>query len=219
MNKNLKFIIYCVCFVAFILLAVWGYDYLSNNYYDSDTNQDNIQNSGDADLTEISEDSELNNSENQEQNDEHNQDSDVDSSVKAIDFEVLNRDGEVVKLSDFYGKPIVVNFWATWCGPCSVELPDFEEAYKKYAGEVEFLMVNLTDGYSDTISSVEKFVADNDYDFPVYFDTTYSASDAYEVYSIPQTIFIDKDANIVASYIGTINENVLESNILQIDKK
>ena len=213
MNKNLKFVIYCVCFVAFILLAVYGYDYLSENYYDSGTNQDNIQNSEGADLIGISGDSELNNSENQEQNEEPNQDSDVDTLVKAIDFEVLNRDGEVVKLSDFYGKPIVVNFWATWCGPCRVELSDFEEAYRTYGDEVEFLMVNLTDGHSDTISSVEKFVADNDYEFPVYFDTQYSASDAYEVYSIPQTVFIDKDANIVASYIGTINGQILENNI------
>lgn len=209
MNKNLKFIIYCVCFVAFILLAVWGYDYLSNNYYNSDANQDNIQNSGDADFVEYSGDGEAN---------DNNTDGN-DATVKAIDFEVLNREGKVVKLSDFYGKPIVVNFWATWCGPCKVELPDFEEAYRTYGDEVEFLMVNLTDGYSDTVSSVEKFVKDNDYDFPVYFDTQYSASDAYGVYSIPQTVFIDKDANIVASYIGTINANILEKNILLIDKK
>ena len=135
---------------------------------------------------------------------------------KASDFYVLNSDIEQVKLSDFFGKPIVVNFWTTWCAPCKGELPYFENAYKKYGENVEFLMVNLTDGRSETITRVQDFMKENGYEFPVYFDTEFSASYVYEIYSIPQTLFIDKNGNIVNSYIGAISENTLEKNIEKI---
>ena len=173
-----------------------------------------VQNSAEYEIEDTSGEYEENNS--HEMKDE----SEINENVfPAIDFEVLDRNGNVVKLSDFYGKPIVINFWATWCGPCQAELPDFEEVYNQYGEEVEFLMVNLTDGHTDTVSSVEKFVSEKQYEFPVYFDTEYSASDAYEVYSIPQTVFIDRNANIVASYIGMINKNILETNIdLTVEK-
>ena len=139
--------------------------------------------------------------------------------MKTIDFEVLNSNKEKVKLSEFYGKPIVVNFWATWCGPCRNELPEFDEAYKKYNRQVEFLMVNLTDGYSETVESVEKFIKDNKYEFPVYFDTEYSASNAYSIYSIPRTLFIDEDGNILSSYVGMMDEELLEKYINRLIKK
>lgn len=133
--------------------------------------------------------------------------------IKAIDFEILNSNKERVSLSDFYGKPIVVNFWATWCGPCKNELPEFESAYKKYNEQVEFLMVNLTDGFSETVEGVEKFIKDNQYEFPLYFDTEYNASNAYSIYSIPRTLFIDKEGNILGSYVGMMNQEILEKYI------
>lgn len=213
MNQKVKFILCCVCFVGFIAIAVLGYNYLSSNYKTDELNGI-VQNSGEYEIEDTSGEYEENNS--HEMKDE----SEINENVfPAIDFEVLDRNGNVVKLSDFYGKPIVINFWATWCGPCQAELPDFEEVYNQYGEEIEFLMVNLTDGYTDTVSSVEKFVSEKQYEFPVYFDTEYSASDAYEVYSIPQTVFIDRNANIVASYIGMINKNILETNIdLTVEK-
>lgn len=133
--------------------------------------------------------------------------------IKAADFSVLNSEGEMVNLSSFFGKPIVVNFWATWCGPCQAELPEFEEAYKKYNGDIEFLMVNLTDGYNDTVDSVKQFVNRNKFEFPLYFDTEYSAANTYSIYSIPQTLFIDKDGNIIKSYKGRISKQALEGYI------
>lgn len=135
---------------------------------------------------------------------------------KANDFEVTNNEGEKVKLSDFFGKPIVVNFWATWCTPCKTELPEFNDSYKKYNEEIEFLMVNLTDGYNETVEGVKEFVNQNNYEFPVYFDTEYSGTNAYRVYSIPRTLFIDKDGNILKSYTGMINKENLEKYIKEI---
>lgn len=135
---------------------------------------------------------------------------------KAIDFDMENSNGEKVNLSDFFGKPIVVNFWATWCGPCQNELPYFEEAYKQYGDEIEFLMVDLVDGYSETAENTKQYVHDNNYTFPLYFDTEYSATNAYELYSIPQTLFIDKEGNIVKKQIGMISENMLKSQIEEL---
>ena len=141
---------------------------------------------------------------------------DSNVNTKAIDFKVLNSKKEKVKLSDFYGKPIVVNFWATWCGPCRYELPDFDEAYKKYNEQIEFLMVNLTDGFSETIEGVEQFINENKYEFPVYFDTEYSAAKAYNIYSIPQTLLIDKEGNILELYMGMMNKETLEKYIIKL---
>ena len=74
-------------------------------------------------------------------------------------------------------------------------------------------MVNLTDGQTDTVESVKEFVEENKYDFPLYFDTEYSASNAYQVYSIPQTLFVDENGNIQNLYIGMIDNRVLEGEI------
>lgn len=133
--------------------------------------------------------------------------------IPAMDFTVYAQDGEPVNLSDFYGKPIVVNFWATWCGPCKSELPAFEKLYNEYGNEITFMMVNLTDGAQETVSGVSDFVTDNGFHFPVYFDTDVDAAMTYSVYSIPATLFIDADGNIVASQLGAMSEDMLRSYI------
>ena len=127
----------------------------------------------------------------------------------AADFTVLDENGDAVSLSSHFGKPLVVNFWATWCGPCRSELPEFDEAAKRYAGTIDFMMVNLTDGYNDTVDSVKAFVQENGYAFPVYFDTQESAAAAYGVYSIPLTVLIRADGTVMQTYTGSMSGDVL----------
>lgn len=130
----------------------------------------------------------------------------------APDFTVLDYEGNEVKLSDFKGKPVVINFWATWCYYCKEEMPDFNEAYKKYP-DVEFLMVNATDGYQETVQTAKKYIEDEGFAFNVYFDTKFEAVNAYYVNGFPATFFIDKNGNLVTYANGMLDHESLEKGI------
>lgn len=130
--------------------------------------------------------------------------------MKAPDFTVLNEEGEEVKLSDYYGKPIVLNFWATWCYYCKEEMPDFEKVYKEHP-EVQFLMVNATDGVRETVEIAKAYIAEKGYTFPVVFDTEQEAVTAYYITGYPTTWFIDKDGYLVTYANGMLSyENLLK---------
>jgi len=139
-----------------------------------------------------------------------------DAVIQADDFTVYDSQMNEVKLSDCFGKPIVINFWASWCGPCKSELPAFNSLYEKYKDDVVFLMINLTDGQSDTESSIKQFVSDNGYSFPVYYDSEYDASNTYGVRSIPETVFIYADGSLYDTRVGAMNETDLENHIKQL---
>ena len=137
---------------------------------------------------------------------------------KALDFEVFSENGESVKLSEKSGKPVVINFWATWCGPCREELPAFENMYKKYQDKVEFMMVNLTDGMREKKEDVKDFITKNNYSFPVYYDTNQNAAYMYNMTSVPVTVFVDADGNIDNYRVGGLRENKLKEYIEQLMK-
>ena len=127
----------------------------------------------------------------------------------AMDFTVYDIDRNPVKLSDFFGKPILINFWATWCPPCKSELPDFDRVYADYGEDVVFMMVNMTDGSRDTVESASAFTADNGYSFPVYYDCDLNAAYTYGASSIPMTVLIGADGNIVGGQVGVLTEEQL----------
>ena len=134
----------------------------------------------------------------------------------APDFTVYDIDGKPVKLSEFEGKPVVLNFWASWCGPCKAEMPDFDETCKNLAGKVEFVMVNITDGTSETVASASGFIADAGYSFPVYYDTDLDAAGTYGISSIPTTFFINAEGKLVAYYTGAMSAATLAQGIMMI---
>ena len=133
--------------------------------------------------------------------------------MQAPDFTVYDIDGSEVTLSDFFGKPIVVNFWASWCGPCKMEMPDFQEKYLELGEEVTFLMVNMTDGSRETVDIASAFIAEQGYTFPVFYDTASSAAITYSVYSLPTTFFIDAQGNAIAQATGAIDAATLQKGI------
>lgn len=122
---------------------------------------------------------------------------------KATNFTVKDKDGNDVELESLFGKPIILNFWATWCPPCCNELPFFQEAYNKYGNEINFLFIASPDGYNETVESIREFMLDEGYDFPVYFDVNYNVYDAYSITSIPQTYFINSEGQIAKVHGGS----------------
>ncbi len=131
----------------------------------------------------------------------------------ATNFTVFDADGNQVSLTDMRGKPVVVNFWASWCPPCKAEMPDFDDMYKKYGDKVVFMMVNMTGSNGETVAKAKSHVANNGYSFPVYFDTNYSAALNYNVVSIPATYLIDAKGNLVGHKMGLVTAAELEEGI------
>ena len=122
----------------------------------------------------------------------------------APDFTVYDADGNGVLLSDYRGKPVVLNFWASWCGPCKQEMPDFQEKYAELGDSVQFLMVNVTDGSRESVDSASAFIEEQGYTFPVFYDTSLEAVTEYGISGIPATFFIDADGVIAAHAVGSI---------------
>ena len=132
--------------------------------------------------------------------------------VPAPDFTVYDEAGNEVRLSDYLGKPVVVNFWASWCGPCRMEMPEFQEKHLELGGEVQFLMINMTGG-RETVETARDFIAGKGYTFPVLYDTEGDAAVTYGAYALPTTYFIDAEGYAIAQARGAINSETLQAGI------
>lgn len=208
MKQYIKLIVIAVVFVVLICGAVLMYNKLSEDY-----ENDIPENHETADTNETVETSDTT-----EQTEPHETDApetepsetDAPAELQIPDFTVLDIDGNTVQLSDFAGKPIIVNFWATWCGPCKNEMPYFQNMYEKYGDSVVFMMVNATDGDRDTVDKVKEYIADNGYTFPVYCDTKLNAITTYGVYAFPSTLLINADGSIYDARVGGVTQVMLE---------
>ena len=138
------------------------------------------------------------------------QDPDV---ILAPDFTVYDKEGNEVRLSQYFGKPIVLNFWASWCGPCQHEMPAFNEKYAELGDDVHFVMVNMTDGGRETVETASAFIEAKGYDFPILFDKTYDAANTYGAYSLPTSFFINAQGHVIAQAVGAIDAATLQKGI------
>ena len=131
----------------------------------------------------------------------------------APDFTAYDLEGNPHKLSDALGKPVILNFWASWCGPCKMEMPDLEKAYQSYGDQITFMMVDLTDGSQETVEKASAYISEQGYTFPVYYDSGLEGAYAYGVMSIPVTYFIDAQGNFQAYYQGAMSADILQQGI------
>lgn len=183
-NKKVLLPILILVFVLLFGGAYMLYDKLGKN---AENNQLSVQETNEAETSE-------------------------NETTPAPDFTVYDKDGNEVKLSQYKGKPIVLNFWASWCPPCKSEMPDFQEKYEELGDKVQFLMINSTGG-RETVDTAFAFIDEKEYTFPVMFDTKMSAATAYGVYSLPTTYFIDSNGNVVAGASGALSAENLQKGI------
>jgi peroxiredoxin len=132
----------------------------------------------------------------------------------APDFELETLDGKKVKLSDFRGKKVILNFWATWCPPCKAEIPHMQKYYEKFAKEdnFEIVAVNLT-SQQEKVKYVKKFVKTYEMTFPVLLDTEGEQMRTYEIYTIPTTYFLDTKGIIQKKVIGPVDQDSMRESV------
>ncbi|GAA0498272.1 redoxin domain-containing protein [Salinibacillus aidingensis] len=122
---------------------------------------------------------------------------------QAPDFELTTLTGKTEKLSDYRGEPVMVNFWASWCGPCRSEMPAMQNMYEK--NDVNILAVNLTTQETKR-QDIPDFVDEFQLTFPVLLDVEGETGSAYQIGSIPTSFFIDSEGIISYKHTGPLNE-------------
>jgi peroxiredoxin len=134
--------------------------------------------------------------------------------IVAPNFTLKNLDREEVSLSQFRGKYVLVNFWATWCGPCKVEMPSLEVLYQRFKNKNFALLAISNDMFGSTI--VKPFVKANNLNFPILLDQRLKASNAFGVTSLPSTFMIDPEGKIIGALFGA-EDWATPSNILYFE--
>ena len=110
------------------------------------------------------------------------------------------------------GKPLVVNYWATWCPYCVKEMPDYLEIYRDYSGRVSFAFVDCADGKRETVDKAAAWLADNGFaELPAYYDVESEAQYLYRVTSLPTTVVVSASGEVMTVSPGTIDPDTLRS--------
>ena len=146
--------------------------------------------------------------------------SEKDASVAAPDFTLKDQYGTTHSLSEYEGKTIFLNFWATWCPPCKAELPDIQRLYEAYQGETKEELVVLgvaapLMGQEKTEEEIIAFLEENGYTYPVLMDTEWELFESYGIYSFPTTFMIDREGNVFGYVSGQITYEIMEDIVRQ----
>lgn len=149
---------------------------------------------------------------------------DTSDRVEAPDFTLVDQFGEEHKLSDYKGKVVFLNFWATWCPPCREEMPDIEALYKEYGENSEDLIIlsvanpktkDNPNNNDKTIEEVTKFMEDNGYSYPTLMDTTGDVLLQYYITAFPTTFMIDREGRVIGYASGALTKDIMKNIITQ----
>ena len=138
----------------------------------------------------------------------------VKEGENAPNFTLKNLDGKEISLSQFRGKHVLVNFWATWCGPCKIEMPSLEALYERFKDRNFVLLAISNDMFGANI--VKPFVKAHNINFPVLLDQRLKVSNAFGVVSLPTTFMIDPQGKIIGALFGA-EDWVTPTNILYFE--
>jgi thiol-disulfide isomerase/thioredoxin len=131
----------------------------------------------------------------------------------ASDFYWYDSDGKKISLSDLKGKTVLINFWATWCGPCKAELPDIENLSKAYSSKGLVVIGVSVDKGENLLTDVSNFASQNGLTYQIVIDND-NVADAYgNINAIPTSFLVDKNGRIVDKWIGVRNKSFLESTL------
>lgn len=125
----------------------------------------------------------------------------------APDFELVNLDGETVRLSDYAGRPVILNFWATWCAPCRVEMPELQRAHDAFGDEGP---VMLTINQEESAAQVGDFFNEIGLSLPALLDPKGKVGLAYGAFFLPTTVIVGPDGTVVAVHRGMISRDMLD---------
>ncbi|MBC8330632.1 MAG: redoxin domain-containing protein [Anaerolineae bacterium] len=130
----------------------------------------------------------------------------------APDFELVSLNGESIRLEDLRGQPVLINFWATWCAPCKLEMPAFQDRYEQHAGALRILAVNFDEPRAD----VHAFADDLGLTFDVLLDPGGEVQRLYQVRGYPTTVLVDADGVVRVLHIGLMTENQLDQYLAEL---
>lgn len=130
---------------------------------------------------------------------------------KFPEFTLEGLDGNKYSMSDFAGKPVIVNFWATWCDPCKAEMPLFESIYRQQSNVV-VLGVN----YNEPVNVIRRFIEERGLTFPILLDEEGKIAEKFQVFGFPTTYFIDRDGILRETYVGQLDEVMLSTYLEKI---
>lgn len=135
------------------------------------------------------------------------------------DFELTTFDGEVVKLSELKGKKVILNFWASWCGPCKAEMPHMQNYYENDAedDQVEVIAVNMSTQERGGMDGVQEFIDSYGLTFPIPLDKEGTAIADYEIVTIPTTFMLGTDGKLAQKVIGPMDEKTIRALVDQLD--
>jgi len=131
--------------------------------------------------------------------------------LAAPNFDLATLDGHRVKLSDYRGKAVLLNFWATWCSPCKVEMPWFVELQKKY-GNDGLIILGIAMDDSDA-PKIAEFASEMGVNYPVLLGTDQVSEQYGNVEFLPTSFYIDRDGKIVGKGTGLLGRNEIEDNV------
>lgn len=121
---------------------------------------------------------------------------------RAPDFVLQDLSGRDVRLSDFRGRPVIINFWATWCPPCREEMPRIQKFYRRFADRIVVLGIDV----GESRDQVKRFVEKAGFAWTFLLDTDTKVTERYAVFAIPATFFLDSKGVIQAKYLGPLSE-------------